>query len=429
MTLSKEWSEEKEKANCNNTKLVFDDQKKVGEQIVRVFKEKDLVTLCAPPQWGKTGVSLYVSYKMAKKKIKPENVFFITGMSDRSWVSQTKERVLPMWRKNVYHRNTLHKFKQKIQEMKEKKNILIFIDECHLANKKDHTLGNVIQDLHFNNSYYLSLKNIKILQISATPSNSLIDASGWSNHEVVCPKVGKGYVSFETILKEKRIYDTQNLEDRGECKKYIKKVTKKEPMYHLIRSVSAGPYGSIVYRNILTNFRKICMLKDFSLIELNMTKTEKEVQEIYDSLQEKPEKHTFILIKNMLGASKTLDDEFIGSVHESTPSKKDYSSEVQGLPGRLCGWTKKGGKDGVKIFCDRFIIERYVELYSSQFDYEKEEFEWSDSRLSINLKGKLKSKVSYLSPDESDRDIKDEYEESTVQSKVQSKVQSSIHIY
>ena len=60
----------------NNTKLVFDDQKKVGEQIVGVFKKKDLVTLCAPPQWGKTGVSLYVSYKIAKKKIKPEQSCF-----------------------------------------------------------------------------------------------------------------------------------------------------------------------------------------------------------------------------------------------------------------------------------------------------------------------------------------------------------------
>ena len=35
---------------------------------------------------------------------------------------------------------------------------------------------------------------------------------------------------------------------------------------------------------------------------------------------------------------------------------------------------------------------KYGELYSSQFDYEKEEFEWSDSRLSINLKGKLNQK-------------------------------------
>ena len=118
--------------------------------------------------------------------------------------------------------------------------------------------------------------------------------------------------------------------------------------------------------------------KRFSLIELNMTKTESEVQEIYDSLQEKPEKHTFILIKNMLGASKTLDDEFIGSVHETHLQRKITLQKFRTSRGDCVVGRRKEGKDGVKIFCDRFIIERYVELYSSQFDYEKEEFEWSD---------------------------------------------------
>ena len=396
MTLEREWSYEKKQAKEKGTKLVFKDQRKVAEQIVDVFKKKNLITLCAPPQWGKTGVSLYVSYKMSKKKIKSENVFFITGMSDRSWINQTRERVLPMWRENVYHRNTLHKFEEKIKNLKEKRNILIFIDECHLANKKDHTLGEIIENLRLNNPFYLSLKNIKILQISATPSNSLIDASGWSNHAVVCPKIGSGYVSFETILKEKRIHNMKNLEDRGECKKYIKKVTKGKSMYHLIRSVSSGPYGSLVYRNILNNFRRLCMIKNYTLIELNMTKTQQEVENIYDSLQERPKKHTFILIKNMLGASKTLDDRFIGSIHESTPVRKDYSSEVQGLPGRLCGWSKKRGKNGVKLFCDKFIIEKYIDLYNSGFDYEQDDFEWSDNRLRINMKGKINSRDSYL---------------------------------
>jgi len=420
MTLEREWSCEKKKAKEMGLQLVFKDQRKVAKQIVNLFQKKDLITLCAPPQWGKTGVSLYVSYKMGKHKINPKKVFYLTGMSDRSWINQTRERVLPIWKKNVYHRNTLHKLKERILELKQKNknsNMLFIIDECHLANKKDHTLGQIIEALKLNDPRYLSLKNIKILQISATPSNSLIDASGWSNHGVICPKIGLGYVSFETILKEKRIHNTKNLEDREECKKYIKKVTKGKSMYHLIRSVSTGPYGSLIYKNILKNFRRICMAKDYILIELNMTKTQQEVENIYDSLQERPDKHTFILIKNMLGASKTLDDKFIGSIHESTPLKKDYSSEVQGLPGRLCGWSKKRGKNGVKLFCDKFIIEKYIDLYNSGFDYEQDDFEWSDNRLRINMKGKINSRDSYLSSGDNNEDS-DENEISNYHSSV-----------
>ena len=98
----------------------------------------------------------------------------------------------------------------------------------------------------------------------------------------------------------------------------------------------------------------------------------------------------------MLKASKTLDDTFIGSVHESISLKKDYSSEIQGLPGRLCGWGKKKGTHGVKIYCNQGILERYIELYNSNFNYEKENFEWRDNKLKINLKGKVNSKQSYL---------------------------------
>ena len=158
------------------------------------------MTLCAPPQWGKTGVSLFTAYKMCtddRKGINPDNVFFITAMSDRSWIEQTKGRMLPMWEKNIFHRNTLEKFKRRVEEQK-RKNILIIIDECHLANSIHHTLGRIFEALEFKNPLELVRDNIRILQISATPSNSLIDADEWEDyHERLCPQVDGGYVSFD----------------------------------------------------------------------------------------------------------------------------------------------------------------------------------------------------------------------------------------
>ena len=75
------------------------------------------MTLCAPPQWGKTGVSLYVSYKMSLNRTK--EVFYLTGMSDKTWIEQTRERVLPSWKKNIYHRNTLQKLLIRLLDLKE----------------------------------------------------------------------------------------------------------------------------------------------------------------------------------------------------------------------------------------------------------------------------------------------------------------------
>ena len=93
MSFKIHWIKEKKNAQKKGIKLVYEEQEKVGQEIVRMFDRRVLVTLCAPPQWGKTGVSLYVSYHMCLRGINPQNVFFITGMSDRSWLDQTRERV------------------------------------------------------------------------------------------------------------------------------------------------------------------------------------------------------------------------------------------------------------------------------------------------------------------------------------------------
>ena len=411
--LKKQWLKEKKVCKRRGSSLVFKDQKIVAKRIIKSFSKKDLVTLCAPPQWGKTGVSLYVSFIMSKKKgINPENVFFITGMSDRSWIQQTKERVLPMWKKNVYHRNTLRKLEQRIRELKEKgkdKDILLIVDECHIANKLSYTLGKLFRSTDFKDQRKLQKRNIKILQISATPSNSLIDSEDWI-HEKICPKVSSGYVSFQTLLKEGRIRESYRLTSQEDCSIYFGEVCQGKPMYHLVRSLACGRTGPEQYTLTKESMKIQCKKKEADLIELNMTKSKKEINEIFENLNKRPPKHTFILIKNMLGASKTLSDKFIGSVHESIPCDKSYSSEVQGLPGRMCGWSKRRGPSGTKIYCKKEIIENYVKLYQSEFDYYLEDLLWSDSLLKSES-GKIKSKESYISI--SEKEEQQEQEEET----------------
>jgi len=396
--LKRQWKDASVRALRSGTKLVFKPQKDIAEKIISSFSEKVIVTLCAPPQWGKTGVSLFTAYKMCsgRRGINPDNVFFITAMSDRSWIEQTRERMLPMWEKNIFHRNTLEKFKKRVEERK-KENILIIIDECHLANSIHHTLGRVFEELGFKDPLELVKNNIKILQISATPSNSLVDASDWGDHhERLCPIIDRGYVSFDHFLEEERVFTPYLLSNIDETEKYIEHVAQGRPMYHFVRSVCNGMTGSRVYLETEVNFEIICTEKKYELITLNMEMERKDVRKVYKNLSKSPERHTFILIKNMLGASKTLDDTFIGSVHESTPMKKDYSSEVQGLPGRLCGWNKRKGADGPKIFCARPILESYIDLYRSSFWIECG-LVWRDKRMTVNESGIVRSKASYLS--------------------------------
>ncbi len=385
--------------------IVFPSQKVIGKKIVNAFKKKTIITLCAPPQWGKTGVTLFVAYNMCvslkeKRLINYQHVYFITGMSDKTWVEQTSERVLPCWRSNVFHRNTLHRLKEKIITLKEEnndRNILLIVDECHIANKTDHLMGEIMNVLQMKK---LKKRNIKILQISATPSNALIDADEWvSRHEMICPEIDprEGYVSFKTLLIEERIHSLYELSCINQCRLFFTHIKKfPTPKYHFVRAVSKGKTGQTIYGQIEVNLRLICNENDYTFFEMNGTTPKEKLHEIYNSLYSQPKNHTVILIKDMLGAAKTINDSYLGCIHESTPLAKDYSSEVQGLPGRICGWGKQKGHGSPLLFCNQEIIDQYIEFYESGFDYRNEYLEWKDGRMKITLDGKIISSKSYI---------------------------------
>ena len=106
--IKKLWKDKKSEEGS----LVYPQQKSIATQIYDTLTtgEKICVTLCAPPQWGKTGVSLYLAKKFTTTNNKwftnYNQIYFCTGMSDTSMIKQTQERLLSCWKKNVFHRNT-----------------------------------------------------------------------------------------------------------------------------------------------------------------------------------------------------------------------------------------------------------------------------------------------------------------------------------
>ena len=88
-----------------------------------------MVLAIAPTQSGKTGSMIASAIKMCQnKKIqqKKEKVYVITGFSSRDWVEQTKSRFPYGMDENIYHRNTLDKF---VEKVKNERDIFVMIDE------------------------------------------------------------------------------------------------------------------------------------------------------------------------------------------------------------------------------------------------------------------------------------------------------------
>jgi hypothetical protein len=122
------------KSKNPDAKLVFDNQKEAAMEIQRLFELGiSAVTLLALPQVGKTGVMVQLAFLMAthadeKLIIGHKNIFIITGMSDKDWLTQTKDN-FPDAFEHIYTRSGFNK----LNNLEHVRDALFIIDECHIA--------------------------------------------------------------------------------------------------------------------------------------------------------------------------------------------------------------------------------------------------------------------------------------------------------
>ena len=233
-------------AEREGKKLIHREQKIVAMDICEAFwmTETLMVSLCAPMQWGKTGVMLELGFQMVTHPvlcIPAKNVIIVTGMADNEWTIQTTGRMLPNF--TVFHRGQLKKHNAFLETLE---NGLIIIDECHFGSDETTGLTQTLRDSGLLNTTALQERNVRILQVSATPDQLLVEAEKWNDethkfHQKIVPTYPESYISVEKILNDGRIRPTLDLskpEQVGVLVEEIKKFS--DPKYHIIRHASTG---------------------------------------------------------------------------------------------------------------------------------------------------------------------------------------------
>jgi hypothetical protein len=354
------WNAQEYKIALKGERIVYDSQRNKANDVYGAFLEGvSLVNLIAPPQWGKTGTMLYTAYLMTTHPddaimTLPENVFIITGMSDKEWERQTKGRMLPIFGDNVYHRA---RFQQGIAErLAGARDSFIIIDECHFGSEKDQTLHTRLKDAGFLDIDHLRQHNVKILCISATPGSLLIDAQTWgSEHQrtIVCPLDEPGYVGFKTMIAETRLRNFAN--KKGEFGKILDIISTRwcEPRWHMVRVMPSNEDGII----------KAIQKAGFSFMLHNSSTPLGNVDAL---LSKTPKLHTFIIIKGFYKAAKTFKDKHMGVCLDAS---KDCNMAAQGLAGRMCGHGKQTGALAPLIFCNLAKLKEYITWYENDCDY------------------------------------------------------------
>jgi hypothetical protein len=357
--------------------MIYESQKLKAIEIVNHFIENDvtIVTLVLPPQWGKTGTALCVMYHMTThpddaKMILPKNVFMITGMSDTDWVAQTRERLLPIFQKNVFHRN---KLASHIGKLKKIRDSLIVVDECHIGTSKEQTLHSQFKKAGLLDIAFLRSNNIKILMISATPDTIKVEADQWGDHHRTVIPIGDelepaGYVGFGTLIAEKRVLKA-SLSCEVDVAAIIKTIQDRwptTPRYHIFRI-------SVKMRD-RSNLRDLIEANGYLCEEHDCTNR---IKEIDAQLDEAPVRHHFIFIKGFWTASKTLNDKHIGVCYEAG---NDNTRAAQGLGGRLLGWGKQRGPAAPLFYCSNpELIQVYQVLLRNDCNYMQ--IDWNTIKL------------------------------------------------
>lgn len=370
-------------------RLIYDNQKEVALEIVDSFMNNDvyLAVLIAEMQVGKTGACLGTAFYMCthsddSKIIDRDNVITLTGLSDTEWKTQTKMSMINSFARNVFHRGNF-KDKRLLDILKNGSNMLIIVDESHIASQISQQMSLLLKEADILNINMLKARNIRILQVSATPGATLKDALDWGNHSKVFKlKPSCKYVGFKKLREANKIKDALDLSKYQNVLRIGDFITNEylTPKYHIIRVKGCS--------NIDKNITSLCVAKGWSVINHNS-------QDRWDAdiLEKCPEQHVFILIKDFWRASKRLCDTHIGVVHEAYVKVADANANAQGLAGRCCGNDKQEPGSGTPtIFCNTRAIEQYIAWVNANGCYsEIQEYSSKDIKVS---KGRIKASLT-----------------------------------
>jgi hypothetical protein len=342
---------------------------------------KTWVHLAAEMQAGKTGVInalirlIFITANFRKIQIAPQGVFIVTGMNDNSWKRQTKDRMPKDIHQNIHHLKSLRSvaiaLDRKAQSMDGFKNILVVVDESHIASGSTNTPSREIfvkMRLLAGGIENWAANNIRMITISATDPALIISVSEHPEMaKVVNLRTGDEYQSVEKLRAADRIHNTFNLTKEEHVSALVDIVRDKYShtpnLYHIIRLPSRSKNGMVA--ESLRKFYPGCSVREWDSVSNARAAEEASssgssvVNDINEYLEVEPDVPTFILIKNMFYAAKTLDDTYCGILFDRSSAKDD--TNCQSLLGRACGYNKS---IRTHIYTNEQTVRRYIEVWN-----------------------------------------------------------------
>jgi hypothetical protein len=353
--------------DCINT--IFNNQDECGEEICKIFKDLSIVNclVYGMTQTGKTGCMTSLIQHFALSNLIPiNNIYIITGLSDKEWKKDTKNRMPDSINDRVFHRSNLPKTFNR--DIGEKKNILIIMDEIQIACEESQTIHKTFEKCGFYDLDLLFQNDIKLVQFSATPDGNIKDISDWKHHsEKIKLKPGYGHYGPKEAIAQGRVRQFKDLiieKNVYELKLDIENFI--DPRYHLIRvpNKRENKNGSNNQSIVISNFKNVFGYS----YEYNIEYLKAKKYDINVLLKIKPIKPTFVFYCEILRCAKTQYKKFIGISYERFSIIINDSTILQGSFGRLTGYDDNGDS---LCYTNVPSLENYIKLWESDMEFKK----------------------------------------------------------
>ena len=271
--------------------------------------------------------------------VPPQHIFVFTAHSSRDWLEQTKARFPEFMADRIYHRTQLPALIQAIQH---KQNVLLILDEVHIAAKPFQSLYQLFTSCKFFDLDYNFANNIKILSFTATPNvlHEHFAASWQSSHCSIHMDVPQQYVGIDTLLKQNRLFINHDLCGFDNDSHSVKPQTFQHicDYLNIIDIFFLSPNSTLFA--LIADFYIALPSKTSLLLFTNISNTflflsfpepKQKHFDFDDFLASAPQKHTFIFIIDKLRCAKSLLLTHVGSLYERHVPKPNFEAIHQGL--------------------------------------------------------------------------------------------------
>ena len=347
---------------------IWPNQKYDAANIVSLLHDDDarVVSVQKQVKVGANGLIYQLAYLVTTHSdnnfvVNPGNVIIGTGMSNIKWEKDAIDEAPPFLKNSIFHHGQL-----KNANLQDIKDCLIIIDEADSGTKEEQVLHSTLKEAGIMDAEHMKENNIRIVIISATLTRELHELYRWGIlHKSYKMTIPDTYFGHKDFLENEIIQEFYPLNSDQSANRWIEEdiigyYGLDDKRIHIVR----------VNTKSATFVQNACIRNGISFI--NHTSDARISDDILAELfKQELTKHTVIAVKGFFRRANLIPNAWkvrIGAVHEFYTKKVDNNVQVQGLPGRLCGYWKATIEGGHKVGPIRTSVEAIKEYIKNSED-------------------------------------------------------------